>query len=111
MLTASYALLFLSLVACCIAAVASYVAVSAAGRAEGIAGELSGALRRLKAVQDAVAATDARLDKIAGRVYAQSRKAPPAEPEQPETPEQIRARLNGNHPGVRAQLADPATHR
>jgi len=110
MFATTYALLFLSLTLCVVAAVAAYVAIKAAERADGTGAELMSSLRRVKALSEQVAAYDARLDKLAGRVYAQSRKPEPAT-ESPETPEQIRARLSPRHPGVMAQLADPATHR
>jgi len=80
MFAASYSLLFLCLVLCCVAAVAAYTAVSAANRADGVGAELSASLRRFKTVQDSVLVLETRLDRLSGRVYAQARKPKP-EPE------------------------------
>lgn len=74
MLTGTYALLFLSLVMSCVAAVAAITAVRSSNRVDAVAGDLQASLRRLKAVQEGQTALEARFDRLAGRVYAQARK-------------------------------------
>lgn len=63
---------------------------------------------RIEALAGDVESLSAQLQKLRGRVYRDAAKTVP-EPTLPETPQQIRDRLAASHPGVRGQLANPAT--
>jgi hypothetical protein len=59
----------------------AYRAVRAQARAEAEGEELARASKRVKNTFDELAALHGRVDKLAGRVYSQTRKAPPARTE------------------------------
>lgn len=70
------ALTVLSIIAASIAALACVLSVRAAARSEKAADDLEGKLRAVKAQRDELAAMSGRLDRLAGRVYQQSRRPP-----------------------------------
>lgn len=81
------ALTVLSIIAASIAALACVLSVRAAARSEKAADDLEGKLRAVKAQRDELAAMSGRLDRLAGRVYQQSRRPPVSKSFAPEEPD------------------------
>lgn len=78
----------------------AFIASTHARNAAESATELASGLRRLRVVHDELATLNARLDKVAGRVYAQSRRAPRS-PAAADVPEE----LSDLDPELAAELA------
>jgi len=63
---------------------------------------------KVEQLEGDLASVSTQLQKLRGKFYATKAKEP--ELAIVETPQQTRDRLAATHPGVRAQLANPATH-